>query len=203
MTVVIKRWILYSVGFLFVLSLVFIKGCTYGRKHKKCPEIVTNTIVVHDTVIHHITNSFPYYVYHLDSVIIKDTVFLNIDTLAVIRDYFAVHSYTRQWQDSLLEVTLLDNISQNKPIDNRFSYKIIRPQTITNNYVDNSVTFTKYLYFGIGMPVYPSKVNDISNINYISLKGLYAFPKGFVDVSWTPYTKTYSLGYGIKLLRFK
>lgn len=191
---------LIGAGILIILLLFsFIGGCNRGKKLCK-QDIITNTVILHDTVIHNIVDSFPYYV-HGVTQIVYDTVYKNIDTIAVVRDYFSTHITDNLWQDSLVQVNIKTYISQNELKHSVFNYKILRAQSITYTTVDNSVHYARYVYFGASLPVYPAKVNNVSNINYIGLSGIYAFPKGYFEVMYQPYTKTFTIGTGIKILK--
>ena len=190
--------LLYGIIVVLVLFLfVFIKGCNYGKTRVHCPEIRSDTILVHDTITHTIIDTFPYYIAVRDTIFFRDTIYGDIDTAQILKNYFAVNVYTRSWQDSLLDVTLQDYISENKPVRNVFTYKILRPQQVIINEVDNSITYNKYLYGGITLPVSPFK-----NINYISLDVIYAFPKGYFGAMWQPEINTFSAKFGVKLLQW-
>jgi hypothetical protein len=179
----------------------FVGGCQYNKKNNK-PIIVTDTVTIYDTILHHIVDTFPYYIQGKDSLI-YDTIPRVVDTAFILKNHFAIHKYEREWKDSLLQVTLTDYISENKPVHNNFNYKILRPQTIVNTTVDNSTTFNSYVYFGASLPLFPYKANNISNVSYISLNGLYAFPNGYIELTYQPYTKLVTVGYGVKILKFR
>jgi hypothetical protein len=198
----LKKWVFYALAFLIVLSITYISGCQRGKRVKKCPQITTEMIIKHDTIQHYIYNIWPWYFDGKDSIVYKDAP-AKIDTFAIFKDYYALHFSNKQWRDSLLEVNLDMMISENKFYPQEFSYKILRPQTIITNTIDNSVNFARYIYFGASLPVYPAKVNTISNINYIALNGLYAFPKGYAELTYQPYTKIFTVGTGIKIFKFK
>lgn len=198
----------YIIGFCLFLALLgtsYIFGCQRGKKIKKCPEIVTHTVIIHDTITYNIVDSFPYYIQGKEKIVYRDIgTYKIVDTAFILKDYFALHIINRTWEDSLLRVDISDYISENKPIHNNFEYKILRDQIIYNTTVDNSVNFARYAYFGVGLPCYPFKANrDISNINYINLEFLYAYPKGFVKIGWQPYVEQISLSAGVKILKFK
>lgn len=197
----IKSYLIAFGVFVVLMLISFIGGCVHGRK--QVPEVITHTVILHDTIIHHITDIFPYYVSHSDTIIYKDTVFKDVDTAAILKDHFALHVYDRKWNDTLVNIWISDTIAQNRPYRNDFSYKILRPQTITNHLQDNSVTYLKYLYGGFSLPLYPFKANSISNINYISVEAVFAYSKGYIRANWQPYTGIYSLGTGIRLIQFK
>lgn len=184
--------------------LVFTKGCSYGKQHKVCPTITTTTVTVHDTVPHEIPTYYPWYIKGDDSIVyVHDSIPAVIDSAEVIKDYYAQHYSTSQFEDSLLLVNESYMLTQNKyyPID--FKYKYKGATTIINSSIDNSVNFARYLYLGASLPVFPAKANTISNINFIGLDLIYAAPKMYIRAGWIPYTKTYTLGTGVKLFKFK
>ena len=191
----IKKPFLYFCLFGAFIAIIFIGGCVHGRKTKKCPEIITNTILVNDTVTYQIIDHVPYYIVHNDTVIYKETIIQQVDTAAILKDYFAIHVYDRHWQDSLIIVNLKDSISQNKSIGNIFRYKILRPQTIINNTIDNSITYNSYLTFGLGIP--------IKNVNYINLELDYNWRKGYAGIQYIPELKSFGVKAGVTLLKFK
>ncbi len=180
---------------LFLCGLLgfFLFGYHVGHKQRNPPQIISHVVILHDTVQHHIIDSFPYYIVKKDTVIYTNIDTIYIDTAKVLTDYFALHNYTRTWEDSLIAVTSKDVISQNRFIDNDFSYWIKRPQTIINN-VDNSRIYKKYIYGGLNVP--------LKNINYLSLEVFYAFPKGYSGISWSPEINGIGLKVGCKLFGF-
>ena len=178
---------------LILLCAIFIAGCNHGKKLVKCPVISSTTVIVHDTVTHTIVDSFPFYVIKRDSIVYRDTVYA--DTAQILADYFAIHYYTRKWADSLLIATSEDAISENRFIDNKFTYKYIGPIAYTQNVQDYTVTYNKYLYGGLGLP--------LKDYKYISLETFYAFPKGYLGISWNPQIKGFGLKAGVRILQFK
>jgi hypothetical protein len=156
-------------GFLIAL-LLFIGGLAgykiYPARHP-CPEIVSDTIYVHDTITHYIPDTIPYYIQGKDSIVyLHDTIPADVDTMAILKDHYALHYYTRLWEDSLLTVTLKDVITQNKSIDNTFTYKILRPQTVIHNEYSN-YSYSRYVTAGLNF-----LLNDLSytgiEMNYIA-----------------------------------
>ena len=186
-----------------LLALSFIGGCQYHKRTIKPPVITTETILVHDTIDHYIIDQVPYYITKVDSIIKRDTVFREVDTLKILEDYYAIHYYTRIWEDTLVKATLEDAISENRSIDAKFRYKLLKPQTIINKTYDYSTHYDKYIYFGFSLPVYPFKVNEISNINYVGLEATFAYPKGYLRIGWQPYAETFNIGTGIRIAKFK
>ena len=192
--------IVYATVFILIFGLTFIGGCKYGRS--RCPTIVQDTIQIHDTVTHTIVDSVPYYIVHKDTVIQQVILPNVIDTIAILHDYYAKHVYNRQWYgiegpDSLLKVTLIDTISRNIPTYSKFEYTILRPQTIINNTIDNSIHYNRYLYATISSPVYPLPKASIS------IGIAYAGPKAFMGVSYIPIDKVFTAHLGVKLFTIK
>jgi len=173
----------------------FIGGCQYGRSKVKCPEIVSNTVLVHDSIIHHIVDTFPYYIVKRDSIIKRVEVPANVDTAAILQAYYDVYKYDRQFKDSLLQVNLTDYVSQNDFQGSDFSYKILRAQTIVNNTIDNTVTYNRYIYFGLDVP--------LMDVNYVELEATFNWERGYVGVGWEPKIKSINLKAGVPIFKFK
>lgn len=193
-------------GAIIIFSLLaFMKGCSYGKTRVKCPTITTNIKYIHDTITRETPNYYPYYIQGKDSIIYQEKLIpAKVDTIAILHDYYAKHIYNRQWKDSLLDVQVQDQVTKNEISNLNFKYKILRAQTIINNTQDNSITYSHYIYGGVSMPIYPFKqYGTISNINYIGLNMIYAAPKMYLNVKWTPYIKGFEFGIGIKILQFK
>jgi len=155
---------------------------------------IHDTIIKVDTITHHITSHYPYYIIKTDTIIIRDTLPAIIDTAAILRNYYAWHNYTRTWQDSLLSVSLTDVISENKVFDSDFSYKILRPQEIVNN-TNISYTYTKYLYIGGNITIPDAKWSSLA-VFFGSNKLLYG-------IGYIPYQKGVSGTIAFKVASFK
>ena len=191
----VKNYALIGLGAFLVLILSFMGGCQYHKRTYKCPIALRDTIVVYDTVIHTIQGVPPGYIVIHDSVLVRDTVFKDIDTMAILLKYYSINYFTQLFNDSLISAKNEIAVMENQIIDNNFSYRILRPQTIINNSVDNSIHYNKYIYFGLDIP--------IKNINYINLEALYAFPKGYTGVGYSPNLKSISIKAGVRLFQFK
>jgi hypothetical protein len=195
----LKKNLAFILGgiFLFCMVACFVSGCRYHKFRYPCPEpiINTNTVIIHDTIIHEITDSFPYYVQKTDSIVYRDTVLLKVDTALILKDYFALHYYTRNWQDSLLQVDLKDVISENKFIENDFRYKILRPLTIINTTIDQSIHYSKYVYLGIDVP--------IKDLQYAEFNVLGAFKGFYIGTGYIPQLKSLSFKGGVTLFKWQ
>ena len=142
-----KDYIVIGLVILALLGVGYF-GFTLYPKFNPCPEQYIDTLYIYDTVEHHIIDTVPYYIVKTDTVIYRDTVFKDVDTAEILKNYFALHVYERLWLDSTLKVTLMDTISQNKPQGNTFVYKLLKPQVVNNN-VTNVYNYSKYLTVGL------------------------------------------------------
>jgi len=179
---------------IFVMFACFISGCNYHKNHFKCPEIKKDTVLIYDTIPHYIIGSFPYYLQGKDSII-HDTIPKDIDTLAILHDYYDKHIYDRKWENDTLLVNLNDTITRNEPIGNIFKYKIKIPFTTINNTQDNSIHYTKYIYAGISIP--------FKDIEYTEFSILSTFKGGYAGIGYSPLQKGVSLKTGIRLFKWQ
>lgn len=180
---------------LTLFAASFIGGCQYGKARKKCPQITRDTILVYDTVSHYIVDSFPYYVLHTDTIIYRDTVFKDVDTAVILKDYFALHVYSREWKDDSIQINLRDTVTQNRFLHNYITYKFKVPFTTIINTVDSTKTFNRYWYIGADIP--------ISNPNYVELESTFNWDKAYVGIGYTPQLKSFNVKAGVKILQFK
>jgi len=169
-------------------------GCQYHKKVFLGPEVQRDTIVLYDTVTHFIRDTVPYYIVKRDTVIVNHHIPAIVDTAAILVDYFAIHYYTRTWQDSTVQITSEDAISENRFIDNRFTYKILRAQTVINNSV-NEYTYNRYLYGGLSVPL-----NDPKSM---SIDVIAAFPKLYIGAGYSPGLNSISVKAGVRIFQLR
>jgi len=183
----------------FLLILAFWGGWKAHSHFRPCPEVQRDTIRIYDTIIHRIPDTIPYYIVKKDTVIINHNIPAEVDTNAILADFYNFHYYTRDWydinqSDTLIHIRLEDIISQNMPLDNNFSYRYYVPQTIINNSVTN-VSYSSYLYAGLSVPFKDYKWSSI-NV-YLANKALLA------GVGYIPAYGGLNVTAGFKLVRFK
>jgi hypothetical protein len=186
-----KNW--SSIVILILLIGFFCFGYRIHAKFNPCPEISSDTIYKVDTIERTIIDRIPYYIQRTDSIVYRDTVFKDVDTIVILNDYFAVHYFTRIWEDSLLKVTLEDAISENQVIDNKFRYQILRPQTVIQNII-NEATRARSLYAGFSMPVAEPK--------YLELDAIVTYPRLYFGAGYSPGMKSITLKAGLKIFDF-
>lgn len=183
-----------AIAILIILLAVFVFGYkTYPRLNPP-PHTTSEIIYVRDTIPHIIIDTMPWYDYIPDTIIYQDTNFTNIDTGKILRDHFALHVYNRPWEDSLIQISLKDTITQNRPLGSTLTYKILRPQEITYN-TTNTYNYSKYLYVGIDIPV--------RNIEYADFGLFYAFSRGYTGIGYSPALKSISIKGGFRVAKFQ
>lgn len=183
-----------------VIAVLLLLGGWAGYKiypiRHPCPVIVSDTFYYYDSVPHIIWDTVPWYHLVLDSIPYPDTQYVNIDTGKIINDYFARHYFTREWKDSLLSVTLKDVITQNKPVDNSFTYKLLRPQTVINNST-NSYSYSRYITVGADFPF-----KSIKHLN-MNLELKYISPKWNVGIGYDAELNCPTVSIGATVLKLK
>jgi hypothetical protein len=198
-------WVLIII--IFLLTGAFWLGFKAHARFRPCI-VDRDTIKIYDTVEHKVPDTIPFYYAKIDSVKYRDKHWMDsvikankVDTAAILADYYAIHYYGRDWydidtvkNDTLIHIRLDDAITENMPIDNNFSYRYYKPQTIINNSVTN-VSYSSYLYGTLTLPIPDTK--------FASLGLSYASGRGLIGVGYMPFNKGVSLTGGFKLVRFR
>jgi hypothetical protein len=145
---------------ILVVIIIFLRSCS-GDGEIKEPIVITKTEIKYDTITNKITNYVPKLVTRIvrktDTVreisVIKqtDTVTLtlpqNIDTAAILEDYFSTYVYSDVQDFDSIKFEITDTISQNKIVSRSIEYSLLYPTvTITNTHYINRREF----YLGIG-----------------------------------------------------
>ena len=192
-------------GILALILLVagFTGGWYAHKELRPCQIITTDIITVQDPYWHHIADSLaglpPKEVWKWhpkDTLFVPgDTVIQQVDTAAILKDYFSVYKY--QWfkNDDTLSVELNTTVTENKPIAYDLKYKVIPSFTTTINNVDNSTNYTKYFYLGLNVP--------IKDVKYLDLEALYAFPKGYLGIGYGPELNSVTAKAGVTIFKIK
>ena len=193
-----KNWLI-SIAIIIVLAASFFGGWKAHQKFRPCPVIESDTVYVYDTVTHQIRDTVPWYVIRKDTVIVNHNIPADVDTAAILVDYYSIHYYTRDWydinqSDTLIHIRLEDAIMENMPIDNNFSYRYYKPTQVINNVVNN-VSYSRYLYAGISAP--------LNDYKFAAGSVYFASDRLLLGVGYVPYYKSLSLTGGVKLVRFK
>lgn len=185
---------LLLIAFILILSASFLGGYKFYGYKNRCPEIQRDTVWVRDTVIHTIPNDVHHYHDSLITVIHYDTIPADVDTAQILAAYFDVKEYARTWKDTLLKVELTDWISQNRILDTRMTYQILRPQTVITN-VTNDIRYTKYIYLGADVP--------LKDIKYFNVDLIFAAPGWYAGAGYNIKLQSLSLKAGVRLFKFE
>lgn len=181
---------------LLAFALVFFAGYKMYPKKNPCPQIESDTVYLHDTVIHEIYDTIPYYIIRVDTVIQYEIIYENVDSSVIIERWlYSYEIYDREWNDSLITVTLKDTIFQNEPIGCIFNYKILRPQTVIHNTINKVTRYDKYIITGFDMTVL--------NPRYSEIEAMYVWGNGMLGIGYTPEVKSFNIKMGIPIVRFK
>jgi hypothetical protein len=178
---------------LLVLLLMFGWGFRSGKRSVKPLVAQSDTVIVHDTTLRTILK--PDYHLRLDTILHTDTVPADVDTATILKDYFARFVYERRWLDKEVDITLSDTISQNKPLSEQISYRILRPQTIIYKTSTYQKVSNRYVYAGIFI--------NTANASLDGIEAIMASPKWYGGVGYMPMSKGVNLRVGVTIFNFK
>ena len=177
----------------FFLALSFLGGYKYYQYSN--PIIPSSdTLYIYDTTTYYV--DVDHYHYDIDTIFYPDSIIIpiDIDTLEILKDYFALYKYNRVWEDSLIYVSFYDIISQNRILQSSLlEYKILRPQTI----ITNTTTINNYAsYFNISL------TSDFT-LEYPHLKATLITPSLSYGLGYMPKQKALTLSVGYNLFKLK
>jgi len=188
---------------LLIFAAAFFGGYKYHALRNPCAVLSTDTLYIHDT-IRTIPDTVPWYIIQKDSIKYRDKKWMDsviaatrIDTNAILEDYYAIHYYSRDWidQDSTIKVMAEDAVSENRIIDNVFSFQLLKPQTIINNVVNSPPVYNRYLTGGMDIP--------IKGMRGVEFEATYITSKYYIGGSVNPWEKYYGIKTGVTLWKFK
>lgn len=94
---------------------------------------------------------------------------IDVDTAQILKNYFAIHTYTQSIEDTMIKAVITDTISQNRITGRRFDYRLVKPIRTVESY-----TFTQR-YSGIYAGAYASFGKSSAGFG---LQGSYLFKSG-------------------------
>jgi hypothetical protein len=155
---------------LMAILLVMISLCSafWAGTKWKVPGSPPEMITIHDTIP---GDSIPYsvvsYVPVWDSIMVTDTIPSEIDTAAILKDYFV----TRVYKDTITDDTsflaiIRDEISQNRITNRNYSHQNLRATIINTTTIFAAPKVEVGPYLGYGLKV------------SIGVEGLYRPPGG-------------------------
>lgn len=155
---------------LAILALLFLqRECSRPPAVDPVPDTIRITNVIYDSVVVSKAVPVPYPKYIYDTIPVP----ADVDTAAILRDYYNVRVYNRTLVDDKdLWVELIDTVHQNKLLAGVYNYKIRKPLTIHETYIIHpppAPRFQLYAggfvtgsqdYFGAGPAVFAKTKRD-------------------------------------------
>lgn len=160
-----------------VVIVLLMRNCS-GDPVPVDPVIITKIETQYDTITKEVPVYVPKYVQKIEYV--HDTVIQRqpIDTVAILKDYFATYVYEDKQKLDSLNLTIKDSITQNKIVSRSIEYDLIYPTTtITKEIYLNNREF----YWGIDLK------GRTDQLNYLGGSILYKTKK----------KQMYSVGIGV------
>jgi len=145
-----------------LILLLILKTCS-----KPFEKPITTTTIKTITKWDTIKTSIPIYVPKHSVKIIylpdTDTVWRDIDTAAILKDYFATYVYFDTIENDSVSITIQDSITKNKIKNRKLDYWIKYP-TVTITITKNNVIFinNRELYAGLGVGFTLNQLNHVS-----------------------------------------
>lgn len=115
---------------LLIVVILLLRQCG-GRTIQGEDKIITKieTVTRIDTITVFVPDYIPTW---RDRILPGDTVYKDIDTLAILEDYFSTYYYTDIIADDSVKITINDSIHKNKITSRNLKYEILYPvKTIT------------------------------------------------------------------------
>lgn len=159
-----------------IIVILLMRAC--DKQDPVEPVIITKIETVFDTITKEVPVYKPKYVTKIEYI--RDTIIDStpIDTVSILKDYFATYVYQDNQELDSLNLTIIDSVSQNKIFARTIQYDLIYPTTtITKEIYLNQ----RELYWGIGMQ------GRTDQLNYVGGELLYRNRK----------KQAYGLGIGI------
>lgn len=169
----------YIVIIVLIIIILLQRACS-GSK----PE--TTTIVKTETKWDTIKQTTPLYVpkWYLRIKTNIDTFTIPIDTIAILKDYYAIYNYSDTLGTDSVKIIINDSVTQNKIKSRVVDYKIMYPTiTITKETTINKLQF----YYGLGIGASNKGLNSFGPELMYKSKSNQAYGLGFnIDQTLSP-----------------
>ena len=153
---------------LLIVVILLLRQCG-GRTIQGKDKIITKieTVTRIDTITVFVPDYIPTW---RDRILPGDTVYKDIDTSAILEDYFATYYYTDVIADDSVKITINDSIRENKIASRNLQYEILYPIT--------TITITEEHYlnrreFYVG----PRIGASLNALEYVGIEGLFRTKK--------------------------
>ena len=140
-----------------IVIILIMRACSGGRNNNVVtdPTIITETITKWDTLKIDSLVYIPKWRTKIETI--HDTIPTDIDTLSILKDYYAKYFYTDTLSlDSLGNIVINDTISRNSILFREIQPNVLIPTTTVTNtvYINN-----REFYGGIGMKGRTNQLN--------------------------------------------
>lgn len=148
-----------------IIVILLLRQCSGGGEITPTePTIITKTEVRYDTITKEVPKYIPKIVTRIERNIDTLLIAQNVDTLSILKDYFAKYVYVDVQTLDSLNLVITDTLTENRILARSIKYDLIYP-TVT-------VTETKYInprefYIGFGLN------GNTTQFNYVGAQLLY------------------------------
>lgn len=189
--------IIGAVLLIAILGGVFYSGGVYYKHRHHIAAPISDTSFIYDT-IHHVINDTSIFYDTIDSInIVYDSISvpINLDTTSIIKDYFSKKTVEKEYVDSTLNIKIKEVLFKNSILSRKIGYTLLKPQTVVNTLVDNSIYNYNYIGAFINVPTDRIEYSSVG-LYYNGKKIHIGVSMGFKpDVGQRPITV--SLGYNM------
>ena len=111
-----------------IIIILLLRAC--NKPDPVEPVIITKVETVFDTITKEIPVYVPKYVQKIEYI--HDTIIDStpVDTVSILKDYFATYVYKDNQELDSLNLTIIDSVSQNKIFARTIQYDLIYPTTL-------------------------------------------------------------------------
>ena len=118
----------------------------------------------------------------------------NVDTSAVIKEYYSKNIYNRPYSDSSISITLVDTVFENKLQKGTIEYKILRPTQVITNIFNPIDPPKRKLFLGAEL----RSDTSLSVNAYLLTK-----KERLYGVGYDPFNKVVSISGAVRILKWK
>jgi hypothetical protein len=140
---------------LLVILLTSKVNCNPKIIKQKITITSSDTVTLYDTL----KVEIPKYIPKWTERTIHDTLLINVDTAAILEDYYCMYGYSDTINRDSLKLIINDIVTQNKIMSRNIKYDIVRTTKVINN---NIIVKKRGTYVGLGTII------DGGQIKYIS-----------------------------------
>jgi hypothetical protein len=155
---IMVQWVL-----MFITIAIVVQMCS--PKSVSTTNTINKTVIVYDS-----TEKTP----PAGPLVIKEThtveIPAQVDTLAILKDYFSTHHYEQEFKNEDLRGTVSSTISQNRILNQKLDYKWLKPISTTETTEKTTVISPRGFYGGAFVNANSLRVGIGPQISYLTRK---------------------------------